>query len=158
MAFRNEQLQLLANRFKKRFKALNENVKAWAMDTEISLNTAYSYMDVNRPDNPMPAFLLATLPDDSRESLLQMIRDMATYREAPERHGTTHELLALHFRFLKEFSDVTRSIVEAMEDGKISEEEFSSYEKERAEFLAIDARLHARLRRESTWIDESRYT
>ena len=156
MAFKNEQIQLLADRFKKRFKALDLNVKAWAIDTDISLNTAYSYMDNNRPDNHLPAFLLATLPIEIRENLYQMLRDMALFTEQePRLHTPISELLILHFKFLKEFSDVTRSIAEAMEDGKITDEEFSRYEKERAEFLAIDAELHARMRRENRWYDES---
>jgi hypothetical protein len=62
MAFKNEKINYLSERFKKRLKGLNPNVKAWSIDTEISLNAAYSYMDVNRHDNHMPAFLLATLP------------------------------------------------------------------------------------------------
>lgn len=153
MAFHNEQMQQLAERFKKRYKALNSNIKAWALDNDISVNTAYSYMDCNRPDNHLPAFLMATLAPDIRESLFQMIRDMAVFEEKEVQHDTINALLALHYKLLKEFSDLTRSIVEAMEDGKITEVEFLHYEKERAEFLAIDAQLHARLRKESQWYE-----
>jgi hypothetical protein len=155
MAFKNEKINYLSERFKKRLKGLNPNVKAWSIDTEISLNAAYSYMDVNRHDNHMPAFLLATLPPDISESLFQMLRDMAMFKE--ERNHTqmnVNELLTLHFQFLKEFSDVTRSIVEALEDGKVTEDEFFSYEKERAEFLAIDAQLHSRLKQESEYWED----
>ena len=156
MAFKNEALQLLANRFKKRFKALDVNVKAWAIDSEVSLNSAYSYMDINRPDNHLPAFLLATLPMEARENLFQMLRDMALFKEdKPKYHAPISELLLLHYKLLKEFSDVTRTLAEAMEDGKITQEEFSSYEKERAEFLAIDAQLHARMRRETEWFKDN---
>ena len=154
MAFKNEQLQLLADRFKKRFKALDVNVKAWTIDSEVSLNSAYSYMDINRPDNHLPAFLMATLPTETRENLFQMLRDMALFKEdEPRLHGPISEMLILHYKLLKEFSDVTRTLAEAMQDGKITEEEFASYEKERADFLAIDAQLHARMRRETRWYE-----
>jgi hypothetical protein len=84
-----------------------------------------------------------------------MLRDMAMFKEERERRQmNVTELLTLHFQFLKEFSDVTRSIVEALEDGKVTEDEFFSYEKERAEFLAIDAQLHSRLKQESEYWED----
>jgi len=159
MAFKNEDLNQLSDRFKKRYKALNKNVKAWAADSGISLNTAYSYMDTNRPDNHLPAFLLATLPEDIMENILQMLRDMSLFKTKEKHHGHhINELLVLHYQYLKEFSDVTRSLVEAMEDGKITEDEFERFVKERAEFLAVDAKLYARLHEEVLYSDDDYYT
>ena len=109
-------------------------------------------------NNHLPAFLMATLPAEARENLFQMLRDMALFKEdKPKYHAPISELLVLHYKLLKEFSDVTRTLAEAMEDGKITQEEFSSYEKERAEFLAIDAQLHARMRRETEWYKDNEF-
>ena len=146
MAFKNEKLNELSRRFKKRFKMLIPNIKAWAIDAGISVNTAYSYTDCNRPDNHLPVFLLPTLPEDVRESVFQIIRDMADAPVTESNHAQgLNELMILYSEYLKDFSQVIHTIAEAMEDGIITEKEFKTYEQARAAFLAIDAKLHTRM-------------
>jgi hypothetical protein len=158
MAFKNGRLNDLSGRFKKRFKMMIPNIKSWAMDAGISVNTAYSYTDCNRPDNHLPAFLLPTLPKDVMESVFQVLRDIADNKDTGIDEGNSiNELMILYSEYLKDFSGVIHTLAEAMEDGKITEQEFETYDKARATFLAVDAKLHTQMLRARVFFDDDYY-
>jgi len=172
MGFNSEKLLADSRTFSLLFHELSIDINKWSVNSGIGENTAYAYQDPNRLDNNLPAFLIPSLPGDKARVLVNYISkqvDLRTLSRSLSRSlsgaearskcpdpsmpsinsgydsGSIQSVIKQFLSIQKEFTTFSRHIIESLEDGTITEYEYTEFEKKYFAFFISVENLRQRL-------------
>ena len=141
MGFQSRDLAEKGEAFKRFLKQQSINVRMWAARHNFSENAAYSWLDVSRSDNHLPAFMIETLPVEAAKNILFRIYEQLRLRETSAAGGEGMRILKQFTVIQREFAEYSAHLIKAVEDGEISEEELGQYLEKWAALESAQTRL-----------------